>query len=71
MSAAAFARSFGSARRFNRASRPPSRIQGGRHASSPFEPAVQGYWLAETSIPASRAAAMRASTAGMRPQFFW
>ena len=42
----AFSRSFGSARRLSSASRPPSRIQGGRHASRPFEPAVQGYWLA-------------------------
>ena len=40
MSFFAFSRCAGSARRFSSASRPPSRIHGGRHASRPLDPAV-------------------------------
>ena len=68
MSFFAFSRCAGSARRFRSASRPPSRIHGGRHASRPLEPAVQGYWFAATSMPSARACARRASRAGIRPQ---
>ena len=48
---------------------PPAWAQSGTSAWSMFAPARYGYTLADTSIPAARAAAMRCSTSGIRPQF--
>ena len=55
---------------FNRPSilsRPPSRTHNGRHASSPLDARLYGYWLAVTSRPRARAASMRWSTSDILP----
>jgi putative ABC transport system permease protein len=62
-------RSAGSARRFNSASRPPSRTHGGRHASRPFDARSHGYTLAATSTPAERASSSFSRISGIRPKF--
>src|SRR5580765_4030035 len=58
----------GSARRFKRDSRPPSRDHGGRHASRPLEARFQGYWLAATSMPEARASSIFLRISGIRPK---
>ena len=68
MSAFTFARWAGSESRLRRGSRPPSRTHGGRQASRPLEARFQGYWLAATSIPASRAASIFFRISGIRPK---
>ena len=58
-------RASGSRRRARSRSRPPSRTQGGRQASSPFDAAFHGYWFAATSSPEARAAANAARIFGI------
>src|SRR5437667_9504 len=65
MSAAAFVFCSGSRSRRRIASAPPSWAQRGTHASSPVQPAVYVYMLADSRTPAARADSTRAMAASI------